>query len=128
MGTLAAIPLYFLLAAFGTVTYLLATATVFAVGIWASDRAAREYGVHDHGSIVIDEVAGFLVSMAFLPVNLASVVLAFLAFRLFDIVKPWPVAWLDRHVTGGLGIMLDDLAAGILANVAVWIALSFLPV
>jgi len=69
--------------------------------------------VHDHGGIVIDEVAGYLVTMIAVPVNLWTLVAAFVVFRFFDIIKPWPIGWLDRRVQGGLGIMVDDLLAGI---------------
>ncbi len=127
-GTLAAIPVYLLLARLGPVAYVIGTFAIIAVGAWASGEAARELGVHDHSAIVIDEVAGYLVTMAFLPVSWVSVIAGFVLFRIFDIVKPWPIGWLDGHVTGGAGIMADDLAAGAFANAVTWLILALLPV
>ncbi|MCP1676612.1 phosphatidylglycerophosphatase A [Natronocella acetinitrilica] len=115
MGTLAAIPLYLLVAMLPFWAYLLVTALVCVVGVWICDRAARDFGVHDHPAIVWDEVAGFLVTMIAVPLGLVWVVLGFLLFRFFDIIKPWPIRWLDRHVHGGFGIMIDDIIAGVFA-------------
>ena len=128
VGTLAAIPLYLAMASLGTPGYLIGTVLIVAVGVWASAQAAREFGVHDHGSIVIDEVAGFLVAMALLPFSIGALILGFAFFRLFDIAKPWPIGWLDRRVGGGWGIMLDDLVAGVLANCATRRVLALLAV
>jgi phosphatidylglycerophosphatase A len=72
-------------------------------------------GVHDHGGIVWDEFVGFWIAMAALPVTWQSLILGFVLFRLFDILKPWPISWLDRRVSGGFGIMIDDVIAGIAA-------------
>jgi phosphatidylglycerophosphatase A len=82
--------------------------------------------VHDHPGIVWDEIAGYLLTMAFVEVSWLSVVLGFALFRLFDIWKPWPVSWADRKVSGGLGIMLDDLLAGGIAAILLWSILPFL--
>lgn len=117
MGTLAAIPLFLLISWLPLAAYLAVVVLVSVVGIWICDRAARDFGVHDHPAIVWDEIAGFLVTMIAVPAGLAWVVLGFLLFRLFDILKPWPIRWLDRHVHGGVGIMLDDLLAGAFALV-----------
>lgn len=96
-----------------------------AVGIWACGVAGRALGVHDHGGIVWDEVAAFLMVLPFAPPSLLGFVLAFALFRLFDIWKPFPIGWLDSRVPGGFGVMLDDvLAAGysilVLLGVARW--------
>ena len=112
-GTLAAVPLYLLLAGLPLVVYLTLVAVLFGLGIWACGRAGRELGVHDHSAIVWDEVVGYLVAMAGLPRQWGWVLAGFVLFRLFDILKPWPIGWLDRRVQGGLGVMLDDLGAGI---------------
>ncbi len=117
MGTLAAVPLYLLLAGLPPWLYLLVTGVVIVAGIWICDRAARDFGVHDHPAIVWDEIAGFLVTMIAVPVGVFWVVLGFVLFRLFDILKPWPIRWLDRRVHGGLGIMADDVLAGVFAAV-----------
>lgn len=128
VGTIAAIPLYWLLSQLGTIGYLLATLVITAIGLWASDRATRELGVHDHAAIVIDEVAGYLITMALLPLSWAAVVIGFFAFRFFDILKPWPIRWLDAKVTGGLGIMADDVLAGVAAGATGYLVLALLPI
>lgn len=126
-GTLAAIPLYLLLAQLPLAGYLLATLAVIVIGIWASDVTCRRLGVHDHSGIVIDEFAGFFVTMAVMTPTLPSVVAGFLLFRLFDVLKPWPISVLDRRVHGGVGVMLDDLAAGVLAAAVLWLLAAWLP-
>ena len=75
----------------------------------------RVSGREDHGSIVIDEVVGFAITMWAVPLDFIDLCVGFALFRLFDIVKPWPIRWFDRNIHGGLGIMLDDIVAGILA-------------
>ena len=87
----------------------------------ASASAAEQLGVHDHGGIVWDEFVGLWVAMAFLPVSPVSLVLGFSLFRFFDIVKPWPISWLDKNISGGLGIMIDDIAAGLAAGGTGWL-------
>lgn len=112
VGTLAAIPLYLLLQPLSLALYLLVTALLFLVGVWACHFTARSFGVHDHGAIVWDEFVGYLLTMAGAPAGWQWVVAGFVLFRLFDILKPWPLRWLDRRIPGGFGIMLDDLGAG----------------
>jgi len=89
----------------------------------------RAYGarsrVHDHPGIVWDEVVGYLATMAFAPPGWLWIAAGFICFRLFDILKPWPICVLDRHVHGGLGIMLDDLAAGIAAALTLLLLAPF---
>lgn len=114
-GSLAAIPLYYLLALLPAPAYLAVLALSFLLGIWLCGRAARAMGVHDHGSIVWDEFVGVWITLAGQPLNIGWVLLGVLLFRLFDIIKPWPIQWLDRRVAGGLGIMLDDGVAGLVA-------------
>lgn len=112
-GTLAAIPVYLLFLVFGDQVYLLLTLTVCVSGVWICQYAADKLGVHDFGGIVWDEIAGYLVTMLFVPFSWSAVVIGFLLFRLFDIFKPWPICILDKELGGGLGIMLDDILAGI---------------
>lgn len=114
-GTLAAIPLYLLLSQLPLLGYLGALLLVTVVGFWLCGESSRRLGVHDHGGIVWDEFAGFLVTMAAAPAGWQWVVAGFFLFRLFDVWKPWPVYIADRDVNGGFGIMLDDLLAGIYA-------------
>lgn len=119
-GTLAAIPLYLLMQGLSLALYLGITAALFALGVWICGRTARALGVHDAPSIVWDEVVGYLLVMAAAPHSLWAMVLGFLLFRVFDIAKPWPIRWVDRRVTGGIGIMLDD----VLAAVPAWFLLQ----
>ena len=114
-GTVVAIPIYLAIGAQPLAVYALAVAFVVVAGVWACGRTARELAVHDHPGIVLDEIAGFLVTMTALPLEWPWVVAGFVAFRLFDIAKPWPISLADRRVGGGLGIMLDDVIAGVLA-------------
>jgi phosphatidylglycerophosphatase A len=114
-GTLAAVPLYLLLQPVSLPIYLAITALLFVVGITLCDVSARKLGVHDHPGIVWDEVVGYLVTMTAAPAGWYWILVGFVLFRLFDIIKPWPIRFIDRHVEGGLGIMLDDLLAGLLA-------------
>jgi len=114
-GTLAAIPLYLLLAPLPLWGYLLAVVAVSLLGIWLCDRTSRDLGVHDHPGIVWDEFAGYLVTMIAAPSGWLWIAVGFVLFRLFDILKPWPIRWIDRQVHGGFGIMLDDLLAGVFA-------------
>ncbi len=114
-GTLIGIAVYLPLARLDLSLYLLATAAVVAIGVWICGRTADDLEVHDHPGIVWDEIAGYLVTMAALPLHWGWMLAGFVLFRLFDIWKPWPIGWLDRRVGGGLGIMLDDLVAGLFA-------------
>ena len=110
-GTLAAIPLYLLLQPLPLWAYLLLTAAGFALGIWVCDKAARDLGVHDHPAIVWDEVIGYWVTMIAAPPGWLWIIAGFALFRLFDILKPWPIRQADQHISGGFGIMFDDLLA-----------------
>ncbi len=126
-GTVAAIPLYLLLSPLPPVHYLAAVLVLFGLGVWLCHRTAEALGVHDHPAIVIDEFVGFLITMAVAPAGWYWVLAGFVLFRLFDIVKPWPIRWIDRRVGGGFGIMLDDVLAGIYAWVVLQgVALLFL--
>ena len=116
IGTLAAIPVYLLCAQLPLLAYLLVIAATFVMGVYLCGRTARALGVHDHPGIVWDEVVGYLLTMAFAPPGWQWVAAGFVCFRLFDIWKPWPIRVLDRSVHGGLGIMLDDLLAGLVAG------------
>ncbi len=126
-GTAAALPLYLCLSPLPLPAYLAAVALLFALGVWICGRAARDLDSHDHPSIVFDEMIGYLVTLAGLPLQPGWMLAGFVLFRLFDIVKPWPVSVLDRRVKGGLGIMLDDLAAGLLALALLHAARVVLP-
>jgi phosphatidylglycerophosphatase A len=115
VGTLAAIPLWWLLAQLPLSSYLILVLFSAVVGIYICGFAAKKLGVHDHGGIVWDEFVGFWIAMAALPPTWTSLLLGFVLFRLFDILKPWPISWLDKKVSGGFGIMIDDVIAGLAA-------------
>lgn len=115
MGTVAAIPLYLLFIQANIWLYSVLTIIVTVIGIRICDDAAILLGEHDFGGIVWDEIAGFLITMWLVPFSWLAVLQGFILFRIFDIFKPWPIKWVDKHVHGGFGIMLDDVLAGILA-------------
>ncbi|MGL4933216.1 MAG: phosphatidylglycerophosphatase A family protein [Aeromonas sp.] len=115
MGTLAAIPLYLLVSSLPTVWFIALLVVGFVAGIRICQSATDAIGVADHGAIVWDEVIGFGVAMIAAPAGWEWVVAGFVLFRLFDVFKPWPISWFDRRIHGGLGIMLDDLIAGLFA-------------
>jgi phosphatidylglycerophosphatase A len=114
-GTLVAIPVYLLCALLPQMIYLLVVVAAFVLGVYLCGRTARALGVHDHPGIVWDEVVGYLLTMAWAPSGWLWVVVGFICFRIFDILKPWPIRVLDRSVHGGFGIMIDDVLAGGLA-------------
>lgn len=115
MGTLAALPLYLLMQPLPLWAYLLVVLLTALWGISLCDYAARKLGVHDHGGIVWDEFVGFWITMIAVPSGWQWLLAGFVLFRVFDMVKPWPISWLDRRVHGGFGIMLDDVVAGLMA-------------
>lgn len=117
VGSLAALPIVWPLALLPLPYYLTVVFGVVILGIWVCGATARAVGVHDHRAIVWDEIAGMLIAAIALPLNLWTLTTAFVLFRLFDTVKPWPIRWVDRHVGGGWGIMADDVLAGLAALV-----------
>ena len=121
-GTLVAIPLYILICALSLPWYVAVVVVCCVLGIFICGQTANDLGVHDHGGIVWDEIAGFLIALTAVPLTWWNIVLAFVLFRFFDILKPWPISWLDKNVHSGLGIMLDDIVAGVFA----WAILLFL--
>ena len=114
-GTIAAIPLYLLLCKLSPLLYLLVVLVLFVVGIWLCNRASSDLGVHDHSGIVWDEWVGLLVTLWLVPPGWIWLLSGFFLFRFFDILKPWPISWLDRRIGGGFGIMVDDLLAALYA-------------
>ncbi|WP_010597422.1 phosphatidylglycerophosphatase A family protein [Rickettsiella massiliensis] len=121
-GTLVAVPLYYLLQSFSLLNYSLILIAAILLGIWICDFTERDLGVHDYSGIVWDEICGFGLTMWAAPSGVGWVVCGFFLFRFFDIVKPWPIAWMDRHLPRGFGVMVDDLMAAVYA----WIALHLL--
>lgn len=125
-GTLAALLPWLLLAQLPLPLYLGSVLLAALAGLWLCGEGARRMGHDDPGSIVWDEWVGLWLALAGLPLEWPWVLAGFLLFRLFDILKPGPVGWLDRRFHGGLGIMLDDLAAGLLAAACLHLALALL--
>ena len=114
-GTLAAVLIYWPLSQLSSDHYLLMLLVTSLMGIYICGQTAKDLGVHDHGSIVWDEFVGFWITMFAAPVGWVWVVVGFILFRFFDIIKPWPISWIDTKITGGFGIMLDDVIAGVMA-------------
>ncbi|EMP53906.1 phosphatidylglycerophosphatase A [Marinobacter santoriniensis NKSG1] len=120
-GSLAAIPIWYAFAWLPGFAYWLVVGLAFLVGVWLCGRTARDLKVHDHGGIVWDEFVGMWIALGLFPDQIYGVLMAFALFRLFDIAKPWPIGWLDQHLPGGLGIMVDDVVAGFLALASLYV-------
>lgn len=123
-GTLAAVPFFLLLALLPLPLYLLLVVAAFGLGVWLCERTSRDLGVHDHGGIVWDEFVGLWLALVplvptwqFALRDWLGLAAGVVLFRIFDILKPWPIRWLDARVHGGFGIMIDDVVAGIVAAV-----------
>ena len=112
-GTMLAVLFYLPMRALPLEIYLGVVIVMFAAGVWLCARTSAALGIHDPRAIVWDEIVGYLVTMTAAPAGWSWIGLGFVLFRLFDICKPFPVGWVDRKVAGGLGIMLDDLAAAL---------------
>lgn len=121
-GSLAALVLYFAIMNFPDWAYLSVVVIVTVSGFWICGESARKLGVHDHPGIVWDEWAGMLITLAFVPAGLVWVLIGFLLFRLFDILKPFPANYFDQKFEDGVGIVMDDVVAGLYA----WFALQLL--
>jgi len=113
MGTLVAIPFTFALKSLGDTGFWIVLILLFLLGIQLCEQVTRKLGVNDHGGIVWDEMVGYWLSVAFVPLQWHWLLAAFLLFRFFDIFKPWPIRQLDRKISGGFGIMIDDVAAAL---------------
>lgn len=123
VGTLAAIPLYLLIAPLPLLAYAGIVVAGFALGVYLCEQTSKDMGVHDHGGIVWDEIIGYWIALFAMPLSWVWIVAAFVVFRIFDIWKPWPIKVLDEKVHGGFGIMIDDVLAGVYALVVLQIAL-----
>jgi phosphatidylglycerophosphatase A len=111
----------------GPLLVVAACVAVFVVGMWAANAYMAAAGVHDPPAIVIDEVVGQWLVVALAPLDPAVYALGFLLFRVFDVLKPWPANVVDRAITGGFGVMLDDVVAGVYAGAALWLIAPWLP-
>jgi phosphatidylglycerophosphatase A len=116
-GSLPGLVLFWLTLDFGLYVQLGVALTMALAGIWICGESAKRIGVHDHGGIVWDEIVGMYVTLLAAPMSITGWVLAFVLFRVMDIVKPWPIRDMDHRIRGGVGIMLDDLAAALYASI-----------
>ena len=125
VGTIASIPIWLWLAEQSLLFQSFFLVAAFFIGIYFCDKTGKDLGVQDHGAIVWDEFFGFWLTMMFAPAGFIWVLLGFILFRLFDIWKPWPINYLDKHVHGGLGVMLDDVLAGVFAGLLLYLVSIF---
>ncbi|MBQ0783949.1 MAG: phosphatidylglycerophosphatase A [Amphritea sp.] len=115
VGTLAAIPFFLLMQPLSLFWYGVILLVTSLIGIYLCGKTSDDMGVHDHGGIVWDEFVGYWLTMFAAPPGWLWIIIGFVLFRVFDIIKPWPISWADKKVAGGLGIMLDDILAGLMA-------------
>ena len=125
-GTLVGLILWWPLAGLSLTAYLAVVAALFLVGVASAGAAEKILDRGDPGVVVIDEIVGVLIALTAAPLHPAAALVGFALFRLFDIAKPFPVGWVDRHLHGGLGIMLDDVAAGLYALLVLHLGLWLL--
>ena len=120
-GTLGALPIGLILLTLGGPTALLiGIAFIFTLGLWSSKKFEQMTGQHDNSMIVIDEAVGIWIVLLVSTLTPLSIILAFALFRFFDILKPWPISWLDKNIHGAWGVMVDDVAAGLCAALCLW--------
>jgi len=117
LGTLLAIPLYLVLSEIPSPIYELTLMGFFFLSVWISERAEQFFGKKDDQRIVIDEMMGFFITLLWLEKTLLVIVIGFILFRFFDILKPFPIRHLEKRWRGGYGVVLDDVMAGIYANI-----------
>lgn len=125
VGTLAGIPVYYLLAQLPLPTYGLIWLALLLLSFWVAQRAGQIYGVVDDGRIVIDELVGYLLTVAGHPFSWTAALLGFLLFRLFDVSKVPPANWFDRKMKNGVGVVLDDVVAGLYAALVLFFCLPW---
>lgn len=125
-GTLFSIPFYLLLRPLSLSVYLSFVIIFIIFSSWLCEKISRDIAVHDHPGMCIDEFAGFFVTMINAPHHWQYILLGFGLFRLFDIWKPGPIHWIDQHVKGGFGMILDDVAAGFFAMIIIQLVSKFL--
>lgn len=125
VGTVLAVILYIPLSQASLSNYLLFVGLAFIIGIYLCDRTAKGFAQHDHAGIVWDEFVGYWITMIAVPAEWLWIILGFIFFRFFDVVKPWPIRQIDRYVQGGFGIMLDDVIAGIYSWLLIWVLLNY---
>jgi len=125
-GSIGALPFAWLLVEIGGLYALgAATLVVFVVGLWASKVYMDKTGAHDPGAIVIDEVVGQWIVLLAAPLEVLPYAVAFVLFRVFDVLKPWPISWADRHIGGAMGVMVDDVLAGIAGLAVLYVLILY---
>ena len=117
LGTLIAIPVYYFLSEIPSPLYEITLIGFFFLSVWVSENAERLFGKKDDQRIVIDEIIGFLITMLWVPKTIRFIIIGFFLFRFFDILKPFPIRRLEKRLKGGFGVVLDDVAAGVYANI-----------
>ncbi len=117
LGTLIAIPTYYFLSEIPSPLYEVTLVGFLFLSVWVSGNAERLFGKEDDQRIVIDEVIGFLITMLWVPKTIWFMLIGFFLFRFFDILKPFPIRRLEKRLKGGFGVVLDDVAAGVYANI-----------
>lgn len=116
LGTIIAVVIYiFFWRHLAFFAYALILMVAIFIAVLICERTSKALGVSDHPAIVVDEFVGYWLTMFSIPPNILTITLGFILFRVFDIVKPWPIRWCDKNVKGGVGIVLDDLIAGFFA-------------
>ena len=117
VGTLVAIPIYYFLSAIPSPIYEITLSGFFFLSVWISENAEISFGKKDDSRIVIDEMMGFFLTMLWVPQTFRFIIIGFFLFRFFDILKPFPIRWIERRFKGGFGVVLDDVMAGVYANI-----------
>jgi phosphatidylglycerophosphatase A len=126
-GTLVAVIIYLLLPQISPLIYVSLLLISFVFGVWICGKTAQDIGIKDPSGIVWDEFVGYWITMFMAPSGWIWVIIGFVLFRLLDIVKPWPIKWADKQIGGGMGIMLDDVLAGIMAALCMQAIVILLP-
>jgi len=127
LGTLVAIPIYYFLSEIPSPLYEVTLIGFFFLAVWISENAEIFFGKKDDQKIVIDEILGFLITMLWVPKTLPFIIIGFFLFRFFDILKPFPIRRMERKLKGGFGVVLDDVAAGVYANIILHIIVRIYP-
>ena len=126
MGTLVAIPIYLFLSRIPFPLYELTLVAFFFLSSWISENAQKHFGKQDDQRIVIDEIIGFLITMLWIPKTTRFIIIGFILFRFFDILKPIPIRRIERKFKGGFGVVLDDVVAGVYANIILHLIYLFI--
>ena len=124
-GSVVGVLLFIIIASLSTPVYLLTILAFIALSVWVSERAEKIFEKEDASQIVIDEIAGYFVTMAFLPCDWRYIAAGFVLFRIFDITKPYPANRINDNVHGGVGVVCDDIVAGVYANLVLQVILFF---